>query len=80
MIKDEGVMDKPEVYSKLMECNKEFLVNYILFLDERMTKYLDALDKACKELEELEKKCYYESVTFKHCKSASEWRKEMLGE
>lgn len=80
MIKDEAAIDKPEIYSKLMECNKEFLVNYILYLDEWMNKYQDALDKACKELEELEKKCYYESLTFKHCKSASEWRKEMLEE
>ena len=53
MIKDEAEMERPEVCSKLMKCNKEFLVNYILYLDEWMTKYQDALDKACKELEEL---------------------------
>ena len=80
MIKDEAEMDRAEVCSKLMKCNKEFLVNYILYLDEWMSKYQDALDKACKELEELEKKYYYQSVTFKHCKSASEWRKEILEE
>ena len=55
MIKDEAEMGRPEVCSKLMECNKEFLVNYILYLDEWMTKYQDALGKACEELEELER-------------------------
>lgn len=66
------------VYEKFMECEKDFLVKYICFLDEMLTKYNSALDRACKELEELEKKYYYESVTFKHCRSASEWREEML--
>ena len=36
------------------------------------------MNKACKELERLEKGYYYDSVTYKHCKSASEWREEML--
>lgn len=66
------------VYEKFMECDKDFLVKYLFFMDEMLTKYGAALDKACKELEELEKKYYYQSVTFKHCKSASEWREEML--
>lgn len=66
------------VYQKFMECEKDFLVKYICFLDEMLTKYGAALDKACKELEELEKKYYYQSVTFKHLKSAGEWREEML--
>lgn len=71
-------MNGDYVYSKLMECEKDFLVKFIINLDEWLTKYQDALNKACKELEELEKKYYYQSVTFKHCKSASEWREEMF--
>ena len=66
------------VYEKFMECEKDFLVKYLFHLDEMLTKYDSALSKACKELEELEKKYYYQSVTYKHCKSASEWREEML--
>lgn len=73
-------MNSIETYNKFMECEKDFLVKYLFHLDEMLTKYGAALDKACKELEELEKKYYYQSVTFKHCRSASEWRKEMLGE
>ena len=68
-------MNSIETYQKFMECEKDFLVKYLFYLDEMLTKYNSALDRACKELEELEKKYYYESVTFKHCKSASEWRK-----
>ena len=71
-------MNSIETYQKLMECDKDFLVKFIINLDEWLTKYGSALNKACKELEELEKKYYYESVTFKHCKSASEWREEMF--
>ena len=71
-------MNGEYVYSKFMECEKDSLVKYLFHLDEMLTKYQNALHKACKELEELEKKYYYESVTFKHCKSASEWREEML--
>ena len=73
-------MNREYVYSKFMECEKDSLVKYLFHLDEMLTKYQNALNKACKELEELEKKYYYESVAFKHCKSASEWRKEMLEE
>ena len=71
-------MNGEYVYSKFMECEKDSLVKYLFHLDEMLTKYQNALDKACKELEELEKKYYYQSVTYKHCKSASEWREEML--
>ena len=71
-------MNSIETYNKFMECDKDFLVKYLFHLDEMLTKYNSALDRACKELEELEKKYYYQSVTFKHCKSASEWREEML--
>ena len=71
-------MNGNSIYEMFMKCEKEFLVNYLFHLDEWLNKYESALDKACKELEELEKKYYYQSVTFKHCKSASEWREEML--
>ena len=50
MNKDDATMKNPEIYSKLMECNKEFVVNYLLYLDECLTKYESALDKACVEL------------------------------
>ena len=53
MNKDDATMKNPEIYSKLMECNKEFLVNYLLYLDEWLTKYGSALDKACHVIEEL---------------------------
>ena len=71
-------MNGNSIYEMFMKCEKEFLVNYLFHLDEWLNKYESALDKACKELEELEKKYYYQSVTGKHCKSASEWREEML--
>ena len=78
MIKDEAEMDRAEVCSKLMECNKEFLVNYILYLDEWITKYQDALDKACIELVKL-KECadcweYEEHCPFRNrCKEGTNY-------
>lgn len=71
-------MNEIDVYGRFMECEKEFLVEYILHLDEWLTKYQDALDVACSELERLEKAYYWQSVKYKHCKSAKEWRKEIL--
>ena len=43
-------MNRDEVYSKCMECDKEFLVKYLLYLDECVTKYEKALNKACHKL------------------------------
>ena len=67
-------------YGVAIDYNVEKQLDDWVTIHIEYTKLSNALDKACKELEELEKKYYYQSVTFKHCKSASEWRKEILEE